>query len=230
MQELDIGFAFDGDGDRIGVVDEKGEIRTADEILLLLAEDHLSRHRGKPIVFTVSNSSILETEIAQWNGIPIMCTVGHSFVEHAMREHGALLGGEQSGHFFFGEEYFGFDDALMAALRTLSIVQKRGKPCSALFKEFPKVYQTPEYRPTCPDEDKARIVEEIKQHFLNKKYPINTLDGARIDFGDSAWAGIRKSNTAPKLSVCMEARSPKKLKEVEKEVMGILKKYPEIQW
>lgn len=228
--KADIGLAFDGDGDRIGLVDEKGNIRTADEALLLLAQDHLSRHAGKPVVFTVSNSSTLETEIAKWNGIPVMCTVGHSFVEHTMREHGALLGGEQSGHFFFGEEYFGFDDALMAALRILSILQTHGKPFSTLFREFPTVYQTPEYRPLCPDEEKARIVEEIKQHFLDKKYPMNSLDGARIDFGNGAWAGIRKSNTAPRLSVCMEARSPEKLKEVEKEVMGVLKKYTEIEW
>ncbi|OGJ55801.1 hypothetical protein A2635_05045 [Candidatus Peribacteria bacterium RIFCSPHIGHO2_01_FULL_51_9] len=226
----DIGLAFDGDGDRIGIVDEKGIIRTADEILLLLAKDHLSRNPGKPVVFTVSNSSSLETEIQTWGGIPVMCTVGHSFVEHTMRQHGALLGGEQSGHFFFGEDYFGFDDALMASLRTLSILQKRGLPFSALFEEFPKVYQTPEYRPTCRDEDKARIVEEIKQHFLDKKYPMNPLDGARIDFGEGAWAGIRKSNTAPRLSVCMEARSPEKLKEVEREVMGVLKMYSEISW
>ncbi|MDP7069398.1 MAG: phosphomannomutase/phosphoglucomutase, partial [Candidatus Peribacteraceae bacterium] len=120
----DIGIAFDGDGDRLGIIDETGAIRTADEVLLLLAKDHLSRNNGKSVIFTVSNSGALESEISAWGGVPVMTTVGHSFVEHAMREHGADLGGEQSGHFFCGEDYYGFDDALVAALRVLSILNE----------------------------------------------------------------------------------------------------------
>ena len=125
-EKAHFGFAFDGDGDRLGIVDEKGAIRNADEILLLMAKDLLSRHPGSPVVFTVSNSSILETEIKKYGGKPVMCKVGHSFVEHAMREHGAKLGGEQSGHFFCEEDYYGFDDALVAALRTLKIYSEFG--------------------------------------------------------------------------------------------------------
>src|SRR3989338_8095534 len=135
-----MGFAFDGDGDRLGVVDEKGVIRTADEVLLLLARDHLSRRPGAPVIFTVSNSGILQTEIEKWGGKPGMCKVGHWFVEHALREHGAQLGGEQSGHFFLGEGYYGFDDALVAALRVLRILKERDKSFSELVKEFPKVF------------------------------------------------------------------------------------------
>src|SRR3989338_6910165 len=172
--KADLGFAFDGDGDRLGLVDEHGKIRSADETILLLAKDHLSRHPGKPVISTVSNSGILETEIKKWGGTPIMCKVGHSYVEHVMREHDALLGGEQSGHFFCGEEYFGFDDALGAAMRGLKAIDGMGsagargaagagdsmsgtnpRPASKIFAEFPRVFQAPERRPRCPDEKKT---------------------------------------------------------------------------
>jgi phosphomannomutase/phosphoglucomutase len=222
-----IGLGFDGDGDRLGVVDEQGVIRSADEILLLLAQDHLSRHPGKPIVFTVSNSGTLQTEIAKWGGKPIMCIVGHSFVEHTMIEHGSLLGGEQSGHFFCGEDYYGFDDALMAALRVLKILSEAGKPLSDLCAAFPKVYQAPEYRPHCPDEHKTRVIQEITEHF-QKDFPVETMDGARIDFGEGAWAGIRQSNTSPCLSICMEARNSEKLAEIEKIVLEEVHTHPEV--
>ncbi len=223
-----IGLAFDGDGDRLGVVDEKGVVRSADEVLLLLAQDHLSRHKGMPVVFTVSNSETLNTEIARWSGKPHMAKVGHSFVEHAMREHGALLGGEQSGHFFCGEDYFSYDDALVAALRMLSIVRAAGRPLSTCLAGFPRVYQAHERRPHCPDGRKTAVVAAVIAHF-QKTHPVNTLDGARIDFGDGAWAGIRQSNTSPCLSVCIEARSPEKLAAVETAVVAHLKTYPDVE-
>ena len=239
-EKADLGFAFDGDGDRLGIVDENGVIRNADEILLLMAKDLLSRHPGSPVIFTVSNSSILETEIKKCGGKPVMCKVGHSFVEHAMRQHGAKLGGEQSGHFFCEEDYYGFDDALVAALRMLKIYSEfrtcpepsRRVPnselyFSSLFSTFPKVYQAPEWRPHCPDDRKGEVIAAITAHF-QKDYPVNTLDGARIDFGDGAWAGIRQANTSPCISVCMEARSPEKLREVEEVVREHVRSYPEI--
>ena len=256
-EKADIGFAFDGDGDRVGIVDEKGAIVTADQTLLLLAQDHLTRHTGAPIIFTVSNSSLLETEVKKWGGKPVMCKVGHSFVEHAMRDNNSLLGGEQSGHFFCGENYFGFDDALVASLRALSVLAApqaatapqvstpalesydnttgallRGRgfqKLSGLIQEFPKVYQVHEMRPHCPDNLKAELVGKATEHF-QKKYPVITLDGARIDFGDGAWAGIRYSNTSPCLSICIEARSEQKLKETEATVLEHLRTYPEIDW
>jgi phosphomannomutase/phosphoglucomutase len=224
----DFGIAFDGDGDRVGIVDETGRIRSADEILLLLAKDHLRRNPGAPVIFTVSNSETLNTEVARWGGRPVMCKVGHSFVEHAMRAEGARLGGEQSGHFFCGEGYYGFDDALAAALRILAIFQESGtENFSALFAEFPAVHQAHERRPHCPDAEKTRIVRELTESFA-KTHPVNTLDGARVDFGDGAWAGIRQSNTSPCLSVCIEARSTEKLAEVEAAVLAELRKHPEI--
>lgn len=226
---LDIGFAFDGDGDRLGVVDERGIIRSADEVLLVLAEDHLSRFPGAPIVFTVSNSGMLRSEIEVWGGKPIMCKVGHSFVEHAMRENDSVLGGEQSGHFFCGEEYFAFDDALMTALRIVRILKRSGKTFSELCTRFPRVHQAAEKRPGVPDEHKFRIIEEVTRHFQGD-HDVVTLDGARIEFGDGAWAGIRASNTSPRISICIEARSPERLAEIENIVMEHLAMYPEIEW
>ncbi|MBI5156220.1 phosphomannomutase/phosphoglucomutase [Candidatus Peregrinibacteria bacterium] len=228
-EKANMGLGFDGDGDRLGCIDEEGTIRSADEILLLLAKDYLSRHHGKPVVFTVSNSGMLDSEIRALGGEPVMCKVGHSFVEHAMREHSAALGGEQSGHFFCAEDYFGFDDALVAALRVLKIVKGSGKPLGELCDDFPAIHQIPEVRPFVPDEHKTRIVEDVTMHF-GKTYPVITLDGARIDFGDGSWATVRSSNTAPRLSICIEARSPEALKEIEKIVFDHLKKYPEIGW
>ena len=222
-----LGFAFDGDGDRLGVVDENGDIKNADEIMLLLAQDHLTRHAGGTIVFTVSNSSRLQTEVEKWGGKPVMCIVGHSFVEHAMHEHGAELGGEQSGHFFCAEDYYPYDDAAAAALRVLAIAAATDSSFSAQFADFPQVFQAPEYRPSCPDGSKVEVIEKITEHF-SAHYPVNTLDGVRIDFGDGAWAGVRKSNTSPCISVCIEARSPEKLEEVQQIIHDELAKYPEI--
>lgn len=223
------GIAFDGDGDRFGLVDETGTIRSADEILLLLAKDHLSRYPGAPVVFTVSNSGILQSEIAAWGGKPVMCKVGHSFVEHAMRDAGSMLGGEQSGHYFCGENYYAFDDALAAALRLLSILRASGKNLSSLFDEFPRVHQSDERRPHVPDEHKFRIVDQVTEHFRNS-HDVIMLDGARIEFGEGAWAGIRASNTSACLSICIEARSPEHLKEIEGKILEHLKNYPEIDW
>ena len=229
-----LGLAFDGDGDRLGIVDETGKIRSADEILLLLARDHMLRHPGSPVIFTVSNSSILETEILAWGAEPVMCKVGHSHVEHAMREHRAMLGGEQSGHFFCGEDYYGFDDAMVAALHILDIFANKQtnertneEVFSSLFSGFPKVYQSHELRPHCPDDKKAEIIAAVTKHFA-KTHPVNALDGARIDFGNGAWAGIRQSNTSPCISICMEARTEASLHDVEGTVLSHLRSYPDL--
>ncbi len=228
-QGAHFGIAFDGDGDRMGIVDETGAIRSADEVLLLLAKDMLTRHAGTAVVFTVSMSGILESELTIMGGKPVLAKVGHSFVEHAMREHQSLLGGEQSGHFFCAEDYYGYDDALVAALRLLSIQQKNTQPFSHLFADFPRVYQEEEIRPSCPDDRKFGVVRKVTEHF-EKSYPVSKLDGVRVEFGSGAWAGIRASNTSPKLSICMEARSPGRLAEIKEEVLAHMHTYPEIDW
>ncbi len=229
--KADFGLAFDGDGDRVGLIDERGEIVTADQVLLLLAEDHLSRTKGGTVISTVSNSSIIETEVLKWGGTSVLCKVGHSFVEHAMHEHSALLGGEQSGHFFCAENYFSFDDAIVASLRILSFFQsvRQQKTLSAKIAEYPQVYQMEELRPYCSDDQKRSVIDRVIAHFQTD-YPVLTLDGARIDFGDSAWAGIRYSNTSPCLSICIEARSAEKLAEVKDTVLLHLRTYEEVKW
>lgn len=226
-EKADIGFALDGDGDRLGVVDETGKILSCDQTLLFLAEDYLKRFPGKPVMFTTSMSSTLETEINKWGGRPIMCKVGHSFVEHEMQKLGAPLGGEQSGHFFLEDLAHGYDDALIVALQVLRILRSGKETLSQRLAHYPKVFVAQELRPTCPDDRKFKVIDDIIVHF-QKTYPVNTMDGARIDFGEGAWSNIRASNTSPKLSVCMEARSPEKLAAIERLILDHLKTYPEI--
>jgi phosphomannomutase / phosphoglucomutase len=227
--KADVGLAFDGDGDRCSIVTEIGEFVNSDHTLMLLAKDALSRNKGRTVVFTVSNSQSLFGLIERWGGTPVMCKVGHSYVEHAMEEHKAILGGEQSGHYFLPEGYFGYDDALATAGRLLKIIAESGKPVSELFSEFPKTFAEPEMRPECPDINKFAVIDKVAAYF-HDKFPCNTLDGVRIDFGNGGWAGIRASNTSPKLSIVMEAQSEPELSRIRNTVLGHLKTYPEIKW
>lgn len=224
----DLGIAFDGDGDRLGIIDEKGTLYSADYLLLLLAEDLLSRHPGAKIIFDVKASQILPAFIRKHGGIPIMSKTGHTFIETKIKKEKALLGGEVSGHMFFAENYFGFDDAFLAALKLLSILSQSKKPLSAHFQKFPQFYTTPEAKVPCADNVKFQVLGKIKDYFTNH-YPCITIDGVRVDFGDSAWGLIRCSNTTPYLTLRFEALSPKKLKEIQKIIFSELKKYPEIE-
>lgn len=225
----DLGLAFDGDGDRASVITEKGEFVDADKTLMLLAQDALSRHPDKSIVFTVSNSQVLFELIEKWGGKPVMCPVGHSYVEHAMTENDAIFGGEQSGHFFLPEDYYPYDDALVAVCRILKIASDSDKKVSELFDEFPQTFSEPEIRPKCADDVKFEVIQKITDHFKDK-YPCNTMDGVRIDFGNGGWAGIRASNTSPRLSITMEAKSQEELDKIKEIVLGHLKTYPDIDW
>ena len=228
-EKADLGIGFDGDGDRIGVVDDKGVIWAANYVIVLLAEDMLSRHPGGAVVSTVSNSSIIDTEVRRLGGTYHMCEVGTNNVKRVMTQHDALIGGEQSGHYFCREDYYMYDDALVACMRIGSIVKAASTPLSALMGGYPVVFAPQERRPFCPDDRKFPIIEEAKKHFA-QKYPVNTMDGARVDFGDGAWAGLRASNTSPCLSLCMEARTPEKLKAMEDEILGFFGTFPEIDW
>jgi phosphomannomutase/phosphoglucomutase len=225
----DIGLSFDGDGDRVAIITEKGEYINADQLLMLLSKDVLFRHGGKSIVFTVSNSQSLFDLIKEWRGKPVMCEVGHSYVEHAMTENDAILGGEQSGHFFLPENYYQYDDALVTACRTMLILSKSDKPLSELFGQFPKTYQEAEMRPHCPDDRKFEILEKVKIYFKDK-YPSITIDGIRMDFSNGGWAGIRVSNTSPRISITMEAQTAEHLKEIKEIILGHMKTYEEIDW
>jgi phosphomannomutase/phosphoglucomutase len=202
----DLGISFDGDGDRCAIIDEQGVYHDANQSMVLLAEDILSRHPGTPVVFTVSNSLIVAEAIRNAGGKPLMVPVGHSYVEHAMTEHKALFGGEQSGHFFISENYYSYDDAAYAAAKLLEIFSSSEKKVSGIYFGIEETVTAPEFRISCPDEEKFQIVEKITQA-LSEKYEVNKMDGVRVEFANSAWLGIRASNTSPKLSVIIEAKT-----------------------
>jgi len=225
----DLGLGFDGDGDRIALVTEKGEFVNADHLLMLLSQDVLSRHPGGTLVFTVSNSQALFNLIESSGGKPVMCEVGHSYVEASMTKNRAILGGEQSGHFFLPEDYYPFDDALVTSCRILKIASDTDAPVSSLFESFPQTFAIPEIRPYCPDDRKFEILEQIIDHFKDQ-YPNTTMDGIRMDFGNGGWCGVRVSNTSPRISIIMEAESEIHLASINGIIMEHLKGYPELDW
>jgi phosphomannomutase/phosphoglucomutase len=223
-ENADIGIGFDGDGDRIGVVDEQGKIIWGDHLLILFARDILKKYPGVTIISEVKASKNLYDDIKRHGGTPLMWKTGHSLIKQRMKETGALLGGEMSGHMFFRDRYFGFDDAIYAGGRLLELLSKQEKPLSKLLADVPKVYNTPEIRVPCADEQKFEVVEKIKNHFAKLNYDIIDIDGMRITF-DDGWALVRASNTQPVLVLRFEATSEKRLQEIQEMIMAEVKKF-----
>ncbi len=218
----DIGIAFDGDADRIGVIDNTGEIIWGDYILIIYARDVLARTaKGQAIVFDVKASQALPEAIEKAGGIPIMWKTGHSLIEEKMHEAHAPVAGEMSGHMFFAEGFYGFDDALYGAARLLRIVADSGKSVRDLLADIPRFVSTPEIRVDCPDDKKFGIVEEATKYF-SAKYEVITVDGARVLFGDG-WGLIRASNTQPVLVMRFEARTKEQLERIQSEMQGWLR-------
>jgi len=211
-----LGVAYDGDGDRLAVVDERGQPVLGDQVLMLLARDVLRRAPAK-IVYEVLCTQALADDVLAHGGQPVMVPSGYAFVHQAMCETGAALGGEFSGHLFFNEPDFHFDDAILATVKLLTILSGERRPLSALVSELPAYYSTPQIRLPCPDDVKGHIVEQVKHHF-QAMYPVSELDGARIDFGDG-WALVRASNTQPALSLRFEATSPERLEQLKEQVL-----------
>jgi phosphomannomutase/phosphoglucomutase len=211
QEGADVGIAYDGDADRIGVVDEKGTILWGDELLILFARDVLQSHPGAVVISEVKCSQRLFDDIAQRGGVPVMWKAGHSLIKAKMKETGALLAGEMSGHMFFADRYFGYDDAIYASLRLIELVARLGQPLSALMADLPKSISTPEIRVDCPDERKFEIAEQAKE-FFRRHYPIIDVDGVRVQFPEG-WGLIRASNTQPALVLRFEATSDEKLRE-----------------
>jgi len=220
-EKADVGIAYDGDADRVGAVDENGTIMWGDELLILFARDVLQRTPGAVIISEVKCSQRLYDDIAKHNGKPIMWKAGHSLLKAKMKETGALLAGEMSGHMFFKERYFGFDDAIYASLRLLEILAKSERPLSALLADLPKTVSTPEIRVDCPDDKKFAIAEKAKEYF-RRHYKIIDVDGVRVQFSEG-WGLIRASNTQPALVLRFEAQSAEKLKEYRAIVEGKLR-------
>ncbi|MBI4232652.1 phosphomannomutase/phosphoglucomutase [Candidatus Peregrinibacteria bacterium] len=223
----DLGIGFDGDGDRVGIVDEKGHMYSSDYMLFLLARDMLSRLPGAQVVFDVKVSQAIIDKMQEHGAKTIMSKTGHSFIENKMKELNAPLAGEVSGHLFFAENYYGFDDALLAAAKIIEVVSKETHPLSQMFNELPKVYTTPEFKAACPDDKKFSIVEALVKHFT-ANYECITIDGVRVNFGDKAWGAVRASNTSPNLTLRFEAQTPEKLAEIQNIFVSELSKYPEV--
>lgn len=222
-----IGIGFDGDGDRIGVVDENGHHYNADTFFIPLVHDLLTRQPGAKIVFDVKVSQVLIDAIRDAGGEPVMCKTGHSLIERKMHEIGSPLGGEISGHFFFTENYYGFDDAMLAGAKLLEILSRTNEPFSQLFADLPKTAATPEIKSHCPDTEKFRIVDSITASFVDK-YDCITIDGVRVNFDDKSWGAVRCSNTSPNLTIRFEAPNEGRLKEIVALMLEELEKHPEI--
>ena len=218
----EIGIAFDGDADRIGVVDETGEIVWGDRILIIYARDVLARTgAGQPIIFDVKSSQALPDAIERAGGKPIMWKTGHSLIKDKMKETHAPVAGEMSGHMFFSEGSYGHDDALYGAARLLRILADSGKTVRQLLSDVPNFVSTPEIRVEVPEERKFGIVDKAVEHFRSQ-HDVIDVDGVRVLFGDG-WGLIRASNTQPVLVARYEASSPQRLAAIQGEMEGWLR-------
>ncbi len=210
----DIGIAFDGDGDRIGVVDETGRIIWGDELMVLLSRSVLAENPGATIIAEVKCSQTLFDDIEKHGGKPLMWKAGHSIIKSKMKETGSLLAGEMSGHIFFADRFYGFDDACYVGARVLEILSKTEEPLSRLFEGLPKTYSTPELRIDCAEDRKFEIVAQIADEF-SKSNEVITIDGARILF-EKGWGLVRASNTQAILVLRFEASSEEALNEIRR--------------
>ncbi|MCG0275568.1 MAG: phosphomannomutase/phosphoglucomutase [Thermosediminibacteraceae bacterium] len=219
-EKLDLGIGFDGDGDRIGVVDDTGNIIYGDMLMILFWREILPKHPGATAIVEVKCSQALVEEIERLGGKPMFYKTGHSLIKAKMKEIGAVFTGEMSGHMFFADEYYGFDDALYAAARLLRILSRSDKKLSELLSDVPKYYSTPEIRVPCPDDEKFAKVKAVQEYFRGK-YPMIDVDGARVLFPDG-WGLVRASNTGPELIVRCEAKTPEGLERIKEEMQKAL--------
>jgi phosphomannomutase/phosphoglucomutase len=218
--DAELGVAFDGDADRIGAVDEDGNIVRGDYLLLVYALDALKRVPGEKVIFDVKCSQVLEDKIAEAGGEPIMWKTGHSLIKKKMKESGARIAGEMSGHMFFADDYYGYDDAPYAALRLVDVVARSGGALSGLLEGIPQLASTPEIRVDCEDETKFDLVAKAVDHF-KRRYEVIDVDGARIKM-PGGWALIRASNTQPILVLRFEAEDEGTLAAISAEISSWL--------
>ena len=211
-----MGIAFDGDGDRIGAADDRGTIVWGDQLMIVYSREILSRKPGATFIGEVKCSQALYDDIEKNGGRGIMWKTGHSLIKAKMKQEQAELAGEMSGHMFFADRYYGFDDALYAACRLMEIVANSGRSLSALLADVPKTVITPEIRVDTPDDVKFEVVREVTNHF-RAKYDVNDIDGVRIHF-PQGWGLVRASNTQPALVMRFEAASSELLRRYQAEV------------
>ena len=217
----EFGIAFDGDGDRLGVILADGTILNADKILFILAADFLSRNPGATIVVDAMSSATLAEKIREIGGVVIRSKTGHSFIEEAMHEHNALLGGEQSGHFMLGENFYGHDDGCLAGLRFLAAVEKFPALISEVTHKWPDLLEFSE-KVSVSDETKFQVLEKMSEQLVQQFPKADVTDGVRIDWDDGEWAIVRCSNTSPKIAVRIEAKNEESLEEKKELLVGML--------
>jgi phosphomannomutase / phosphoglucomutase len=216
----DLGLAFDGDGDRLGAVDEQGNVLWGDQLLLIFGREILSRKPHATFIGEVKCSQVMYDELARLGGNPIMYRTGHSLIKAKMKETGAELAGEMSGHLFFADRYYGFDDALYAACRLIEIVANSGRPLSAQLAGLPKMASTPEIRIDCPDELKFEVVRRVAEQFRGT-HEVVEIDGVRVKF-PQGWGLLRASNTQPVLVERFEAADENLLAQYRQQVEEVL--------
>ena len=212
--QADVGIGYDGDADRIGVVDDQGNIIWGDQLMILFSREILKYKKGAVFVAEVKCSQNLFNDIEKHGGKAIMWRTGHSLIKEKMKEEKAVLGGEMSGHIFFADRYFGYDDAIYASCRLIELLSKTNKKLSQLLSDVPKTSITPEIRVDCPDEIKFQVVEKVKEA-LRKDYPIIDVDGVRVKF-EHGWGLVRASNTQPALVLRFEALTDKHVQDIKK--------------
>jgi phosphomannomutase/phosphoglucomutase len=217
-----VGIAFDGDADRIGAIDNYGEVVWGDQLLTIYAREILTRKPGATIIGEVKCSQVMYDEVRRLGGNAIMYRTGHSLIKAKMKEVHAELAGEMSGHMFFADRYYGFDDALYAACRLIEILARSGQPLSAQLAGLPKMVSTPELRVDCSDEKKFEVVQYVVDHYRKIREVID-VDGARVLF-DGGWGLVRASNTQPILVMRFEARNAELLAAYRKEMEDVVAK------
>lgn len=219
----DLGIALDGDGDRVGLIDSDGEIIYPDKYMMLLVEDILSKHKKGSIVYDVKCSTNLEKIISDLNGTPVMSRTGHSYIKSKIIETDALLGGEMSGHIFFNDDWYGFDDAIYSALRIIEVISKKNISSNKIFKKYPSFFSTPEINISIPDQIKFKLIDEIKLHIKSTRFKYIDIDGVRLE-SETAWGLVRASNTSPNIVLRFEGQTEKDLFEIKNYFKTILSK------
>ncbi len=224
-RKLDVGIGFDGDADRIGVVDHEGTLVFGDRLMILFAREILSRKPGATFISEVKCSKTLYDDIERHGGRAVMWKTGHSLIKQKMKEEAADLAGEMSGHMFFADRYLGYDDAVYAACRLLEILSVTRRTLPDLLADVPRTFSTPEIRVDCPDAIKFDVVRTVTDYF-RKRYPVIDIDGVRILF-DEGWGLVRASNTQPVLVLRFEAMTESRLAEIRDVVESALKEIRE---
>ncbi|MGH7815358.1 MAG: phosphomannomutase/phosphoglucomutase [Candidatus Binataceae bacterium] len=218
-----VGIAYDGDADRIGAVDENGRIVWGDELMVAFSREILKEQPGAAIIGEVKCSKRMYDDIARHGGRPIMWKTGHSLIKSKLKEEHAALAGEMSGHMFFADRYYGFDDAIYASFRLLEIISREGRGLGAILADLPPSHITPEIRVDCPDDRKFKVVSKMAEYF-RAHYETIDIDGVRVNFPDG-WGLVRASNTQPALVTRFEASSAKRLEEIRSLFEGKLKEF-----